>query len=431
MQKKLLMMGSNIYSDDMLRYARSLGVHTIVTDNLPKERSPSKWVSDEFWDISTADVDALEKKCREEGVNAVICGISEFNQDRCIDLAERLGLPFFCSRESWRFNRSKRDFKNMCRSVGMTVPEDYYLSVEPTDEELAKVKFPVVVKPVDQAGNKGLSYPDNVEELKEACRLARSFSDTPDVIVEQRLKGQEYVAYYVLADGQSSLLSIYTAYMEPGYPGCCYALNTTLDDKVHIFLRDNDASYREAIRRMGCKEGICWIQMFFNEEDQRFYAIEMGYRLPGDMMAIALQMQTGFDSIKWMVDCVLNGKNDPKDLPPSQTGEYRSCACAYLMWTGRAGTVASVEGLEEAAERTGAVIGRRILPGTELWAYAPTVILIYHGKDVEDACRLTRIVNDTVKILDTEGNDLLYRFTDFDHMRRIYYGNFPDAKPGV
>ena len=147
--KKLLMLGTSYGTCEMLRYAKSIGVHTIVTDYNEPEHSLGKQISDEYWMINTGDLDTLEAKCREEGVNAVVCGISEFNLEMCMELCRRLGLPCYCTPEAWHFSRDKDDFKRLARSLGAPLPDDYYLSDPPTREELDAVKYPVVVKPVD------------------------------------------------------------------------------------------------------------------------------------------------------------------------------------------------------------------------------------------------------------------------------------------
>ena len=99
--KKLLMLGTSYGTGLMLDYAKSQGVHTIVTDYLEPEHSPGKLIADEYWMINTGDLDTLEVKCREENVNAVVCGISEFNLEMCMALCKRLGLPCYCTPEAW------------------------------------------------------------------------------------------------------------------------------------------------------------------------------------------------------------------------------------------------------------------------------------------------------------------------------------------
>ena len=71
-------------SCEMVRYAQSKGIYTIVTDYLEPEKSIAKQISDEYWMINTSELDVLEQKCREDGVTAVICGISEFNLEMCM-----------------------------------------------------------------------------------------------------------------------------------------------------------------------------------------------------------------------------------------------------------------------------------------------------------------------------------------------------------
>ncbi len=75
--EKLLMLGTSLASEEMIEYAKSQGVYTIVTDPRPPEESTAKLIANEYWMINTIDFDTLENKCREEGVTAVICGVSE------------------------------------------------------------------------------------------------------------------------------------------------------------------------------------------------------------------------------------------------------------------------------------------------------------------------------------------------------------------
>ena len=116
--KKLLMLGTSYGTRLMLEYAKSQGVYTIVTDYQEPEHSPGKLIADEYWMINTGDLDALEAKCREENVNAVVCGISEFNLEMCMALCKRLGLPCYYTPEAWHYSRDKVDYKKLATSLG-------------------------------------------------------------------------------------------------------------------------------------------------------------------------------------------------------------------------------------------------------------------------------------------------------------------------
>ena len=101
MKEKLLMLGTGQGSREILRYAKSQGMHTIVTDYLDPNHSLAKKDADEYWMINTGDLDVLELKCREENVTAVVCGISEFNLEMTMELCKRLGFPCYCTPEAW------------------------------------------------------------------------------------------------------------------------------------------------------------------------------------------------------------------------------------------------------------------------------------------------------------------------------------------
>ena len=110
---RLLMLGNNNCSEEMLDYAKSQGIYTIATDFLMPETSRTKLKADEYWMVDTSDIDTLEQKCRKHSIDAVICGISEFNQDMVIELTKRLNLPCYCTEEAWSYSRDKDKLKKL------------------------------------------------------------------------------------------------------------------------------------------------------------------------------------------------------------------------------------------------------------------------------------------------------------------------------
>lgn len=161
------MLGTSNISCHIVEYAKSRGIYTIVTDYLEPERSVAKLIADEYWMINTANVDELEVKCREEGVTAVISGILSFNIEKGMELARRLQLPYYCTKEAWDLTGDvdKALFKKICLENGAAVATDYFLTDNPTDEELDSVHFPVVVKPVVGKANVGVSFCYNKEDF--------------------------------------------------------------------------------------------------------------------------------------------------------------------------------------------------------------------------------------------------------------------------
>ena len=418
--KKLLMLGTSYGTCLMLEYAKSKGVYTIVTDYNEPEHSPGKQISDEYWMLNTGDLDALEKKCREEGVNAVVCGISEFNLEMCMELCRRLALPCYCTPEAWHYSHDKVDYKALATSLGAPLADDYFLSDPPTREELDKVKYPVVVKPIDLSCNRGISYVYNEEELFKAMDYARSMSSSRKLVVERMLHGEEWYGTYALADGEVHLLALCAMYAQPGYPKFCYSITTTVSNHVEDFCREINPHIENVIKGTGCREGYAWTQAM-RDEDGHFYIIEMGYRLDGDMMYVPFKELLGFDVTAWIVDYALGERNDPALLPPSQAKAFTRTANSYMLWTDdKGGTIASIEGLDEVKSWPGVTVDSLAAPGDSIRPYGPLGCILFTTENVEDMIEMIRKINDTVRITNTDGDDVLIYYTDFDYLRQMY-----------
>ncbi len=417
--KKLLMLGTSYATREMIRYAQSLGVHTIVTDYLPPEKSVGKLVSDEYWMINTADVDALEKKCREEGVTAVACGISEFNLEMTMELCKRLGLKAYCTPEAWHFSRNKEAFKSLCRELNAPIATDYYLTDALTDEELDAVVLPVVVKPIDMSGNRGISYCHTREELVEAYKYARSVSKSEKIIVERMLHGEEWYSSYAVANGEVRLLALNAMYAQPGEPKNCYTITTTASQYVKKYIDEINPKIVELLNRVGCTDGYAWVQVML-DEDGHFYIIEMGYRMDGEMMFIPYREVCGFDTIKWLVETALGIEHSSVDLPKAQTEAFTACATGMELWTNKEGTIMEMNGFEEIARIPGVFVETLKQVGDKTMKYRPVGVITFATKDCEEMCELIDKVNKTVSVINEKGEDVVIKYTDFDYLRKVY-----------
>ena len=212
--KKLLLLGTNTGTCDMVNYAKSQGAYVIVTDNLPPEKSPAKLIADQAWPVSTADVDTLENLAIQNKVNGISTGASEFNAKNVLTLCERLLLPFYCTRSQWETCCNKQRFKQLCRDNGVPVAREYTLDINKI-ENLRQIQYPVVVKPVDSSAGTGLRICRDENELLKAYTRAVFLSRTKQAIVEEFIEGDEFTAAYTLKDGQFSLTFTADRYTNP------------------------------------------------------------------------------------------------------------------------------------------------------------------------------------------------------------------------
>lgn len=412
---KQLMIGVCKASCELIQEAKSRGVYTIVAGPENEGRTVESLAADEYWNIDTSDVDLLEKKCREERIDAVINGISTFNIGVCMELAKRLNLPCYATPDAWHYTIDKYDFKKICREVGVPVAKDYYVSDPPTKEELEKIQFPVVVKAVDLSANRGMSYCYREEDIKPACEYARSLSNSSNVVIEKMLEGSEYTAHYAVADGNASLINFCRMFSQTGYPGNCYSITTSQTDQLENYL-DNVHSYiLKFIKKAGIKEGVCWFEMML-DKDGHLYVLEMGYRMSGDLYAIPMREVCGFDTYKWLNDISLGVKHTKKDLPRQMDRLPNRIGTSYILWSNNInGKVTTIKGLDEVSRIPGVYIDNILKAGSQVRAYQYLAVFLIISADVDELIQTIRLINRTVEI-EVDNKDAVIRFTDYQKL---------------
>lgn len=409
---KLLMLGTSLGSVEIIETARNMGYYTIVTDNLDLSRSPAKKVADEYWMISTNDLDLLEKKCREEKVNAVFAGISEFNLDRVKALTERLGLSCYIEEAAWKYARDKSAFKKKCREFGIPVVDEYTVSDPPQPDELTAVEYPVVVKPVDGTGNKGLSICNNEKELIAGCSRARENSESGNILIERYITGEESWHFYFLADGAIRHIYSGCVFRQPGYPTFLYVLGTFAITEYHDFNEQFDEKCTAFLKNIGCRNGIAWFQLIKDGKGQ-YYALEMAQRMSADCAGKALKKSIGVNNIEWMLDLAFGRKHTAEMLPEPAEPPYKCAHFVYYHFADKAGEIASIQGYNDLdPERF--QVSLIVHEGNTVQKYGLMVRIVFNVYSSGEICESIRYINAKTRILDSNNNNMYIQFTDFD-----------------
>ena len=412
--KKLLMLGTSKGSKEIVLEAKKRGYYTIVTDYQKPDESRAKLISDEYWMISTGDIDILERKCRDENIDGIISGISTFNISAAMNLTKRLGKPCYCTPQAWHYTIDKRDFKDVCIRNHVPVAKDYYIPQNPTAESLAAIQYPVVVKAIDQSANRGMSYCFTSDEIVPACTNARAVSSSNTVVIERMLKGHEYTAWYALAEGKASLVNFSKMYHKDGYPSNCYSVTTTCTDNLSKYLAEVDPYIKKAFQDMGCREGIAWIEMML-DEDGHFYVIEMGHRMSGDMMALVHKNISHFNSYAWLLDIAMGIQHKEADLPISQTKLPDRIGCSYILWSKEAGTITKWSGFESLYGQNNINIETTLDVGSQVAKHAYLAVITFDVNDYDELRSVIERINNTVEIWNEKENIIIY-YDDLDSL---------------
>jgi len=418
--EKILMLGSCKAGEELITEASRRGIYTILADNCEYEYSKFKIKTDERWIIDTSKVDDLERKCVESGVTAIINAISTFNIGTTMELCQKLDLPCYCSPEDWYFTIDKLAFKKLCVENQVPVATPYTVSNPPTKQELDKIVFPVVVKAIDQSANRGMSYCNSIEELLPAIVYARSVSKSTDIIIERKLEGIEYGAHYAMANGKASMFCFASMLSEPGEPGNCYSLTTTVADNLAKYMKEVDPYFKNSLAAGNMNEGVAWIEMIL-DSDGHFYVLEMGYRLSGDMMAIPLKDVTGFDSYNWLLDISTGKKHSAEDLPDNQSAKYSKQGSSYIIWSNNtSGVISKISGIELIENIPNMKIIYDVQEGNVYRSNQYLITFVFSTDTLNEMLEVISLINKNIAILNDKGENICIYYDDFNTVERMY-----------
>lgn len=183
-QKKLMLLGGIRYLLPVIEAAHKQGYYVITADYLP-DNIAHKY-SDEYVNVSIIDKEAVLKAAQEKEID----GIMSFGVDPGVVAASyvqnQMRLPSFGPFESVEILQNKDKFRAFLTQHGFNVPWAFgFSTVEDAWESKDKFAYPLIVKPTDSAGSKGVRRVDEEQELLSALQYAQEHSIKGNIIVEE------------------------------------------------------------------------------------------------------------------------------------------------------------------------------------------------------------------------------------------------------
>ena len=186
-QKKLLILGGSRYILPVIKIAHKLGCYVITCDYLP-DNIAHKY-SDEYANVSIIDKDAVLDKARELKIDGIMSFACDPGVETAAYVAEKLGLPNCGPYESVRILQNKGLFRKFLSDNGFNVPiAKSYHSIDDAINDVDLFNWPVIVKPTDSAGSKGVKKVLNKDDLKSSIENALKFSHCNEFIIEDFLE---------------------------------------------------------------------------------------------------------------------------------------------------------------------------------------------------------------------------------------------------
>ena len=307
--KKLMILGGSRYILPVIKAAHDLGCYVITCDYLP-DNIAHKY-SDEYRNISIIDKEAVLSAAEEMRIDGIMSFACDPGVITAAYVAEKMGLPSVGSYEAVQILQNKGKFRNFLKENGFKVPTaKSYKAVSEAVKDASAFHWPVIVKPTDSAGSKGVTKVGHPDDLEESIQYALTFSHVNEFIVEDYLQqvGYSSDADSFSVDGTLKFVSfdcqLFDSKANNPYTPAAYSWPPTISIEKQEELK---SEIQRLISLLGLKTSI------FNIEtrectDGNAYIMECSPRGGGNRLAEMARFSTGVDLIKASVKAAIGEK---------------------------------------------------------------------------------------------------------------------------
>jgi len=293
-----MLLGGIRYVLPVIKTAHELGCHVITADYLP-DNIAHKY-SDEYVNVSIIDKEAVLKVALEKKID----GIMSFGVDPGVVsaayVAKKMGLPFQCSYESACVLQDKSRFREFLSKHGFNTPKAKgYDNIEDVLRDADSFTWPLIVKPVDSAGSKGVNEVFRKDDLKPAVQKAFSSSVRKHIVIEEFLaaEGKPSGSESFFVNGELRYNAFYDQWFDLNSPNPFVPMVEQWPSAKDEYVLDD---VRRQLQRLGTMMGFG--TGLFNVEWRvsggKVYLMEVSPRAGGNRLAEILNYAADVDIIK-------------------------------------------------------------------------------------------------------------------------------------
>ncbi len=304
--KKLMILGGSRYALPVIKAAHELGAYVITADYLP-DNIAHKY-SDEYCNVSITDMEATLAAAQERKIDGVISFACDPGVVTAAYVAEKMGLPSVGSFEAVSILQNKRRFRAFLAEHGFNVPTAKgYKDVEEALKDVDRFHWPVIVKPTDSAGSKGVNRVDDPAELRKAIEYALSFSRGKEFIIEDFITQHGFSSDTdsFSVDGELKFVSFNSQRFDPNaenpYTPAAYSWPSSMTQEHQAELA---SELQRLIRLLGLGTSIYNIETR-EGTDGKAYIMECSPRGGGNRLAECLEYATGVKLVENAVRAAL------------------------------------------------------------------------------------------------------------------------------
>jgi len=304
MQKRILFLGGSKFQIPPIKYAKEQGHYVITCDFLPE--NPGHKYADEYHNVSTTDEEAVLELARELKIDGIVAYASDPAAPTQAYVGNKLGLPSN-PYESVKILARKDYFRDFLKKHDFLVPlSQSFYDLDEAYLWFEKLKKPIIVKPVDSSGSKGVSQIKTREELEQAFNYALEFSREKKIVLEEFFvrDGYQVAGDGFVVDGKL----VFRCWANEHFDDECSPYVPIGESFPSIMsnytLIQAHAETQRLLDLLEMKSGALNFDFHYDVEGN-FSFLELGPRNGGNLIPEVIKYSTGVDLVKYTVDSAL------------------------------------------------------------------------------------------------------------------------------
>lgn len=314
--------------------AKEMGLRTVLIDYLPD--NPGQFVADKWYQESTTDIEAVERIARNENVTGILAYASDPAALPAAIVASRLGLPTNPP-ESVEILGIKHKFRKFLQENGFACPKHFSFSpsdpIVKTTTRIETLSFPIVIKPTDSSGSKGVSFLNSIDELSDAIAYADEYSRNKILIAEEFIeRGYPYViGGDIFVENGKIILYGDMECIRDDNGKSLIPIGKKKPNGLTIVQKNNlHQELQRLVNTLHISTGELNIELLIDKHDNPHF-LELGPRAGGNMIPIQLSDAYGVDLIKANINAAIGNSCN---LTPVET---KDCFMTFVLHSHRNG----------------------------------------------------------------------------------------------
>lgn len=316
--KKIAILGASYLQKPLIEKAISMGLetHCFAWDN---QEAVCKNISHYFYPISVLQKELILEKCVSLGIDGIVTIATDICMPTIAYVAEKMNLisNSYCSSI---ISTNKSKMRKAFEDFGVKSPKSIMVSTS-KNISLEDMRFPLIVKPTDRSGSRGVTKVDSYKGLEQAIDRAVFESIEKKAVVEEYVEGVEVSIETISWQGNHYVLTI-TDKVTTGSPYFVeleHHQPSGLSNNIQIRLKEETL---KALNALQIEYGAGHSEFKINK-DGEIFIIEVGARMGGDFIGSHLvELSTGYDFVKGVIEIALGFFNPISSLTNNYSGVY-------------------------------------------------------------------------------------------------------------